>query len=171
MTISPMQPPATRPNFARGYGISTSREGLMTWEWVDQQMARSRNYWIASTRPDGAPHVAPVWGIWLDGTLYFGGDPQARRTRNLMADPRVVVHLESGDEVVIIEGVVEQVTDSELAARIERANATKYDMPQPEADAAPPAAVWLRIVPRVAFAWLEKDYPNTATRWVFDEGD
>ncbi|MFO7321019.1 MAG: pyridoxamine 5'-phosphate oxidase family protein [Chloroflexota bacterium] len=171
MTVRSTQPPSpARPNFAKGYGISTSPDGLMSWEWVDQQMTRARNYWIGSTRPNGAPHIAPVWGVWLDGALYFGGDSQARRTRNLLADPRVVAHLESGDEVVIIEGVVERVMDSELIGRIERANATKYGMPEPDPDATPDptAVVWFRVVPHVVFAWLERDYPRTATRWVFE---
>ena len=46
----------------KDYGIHTSDEGLMDWSWVDEQMAKSRNYWICTTRPDGKPHAAPVWG-------------------------------------------------------------------------------------------------------------
>jgi hypothetical protein len=28
-------------------------------------------YWLATVRPNGAPHVRPVLAIWVDGGLYF----------------------------------------------------------------------------------------------------
>ena len=150
----------------RNYGIATTDEGLMAWDWVDAQMSRSRNYWIGSTRPDGRPHAAPVWGVWLDGVLYFSSDRGSRKARNLAANPEVVVHLESGDDVVIFEGVVEEITDSALLARIFTAYAAKYPPYDPGAEGAP-AGLWYALRPRAAFAWLEKDFPNTATRWDF----
>ena len=102
--MEPVNSRIGRPFIAKSYGIAAGDAGLMDWSWVDAQMANSRNYWIGSTRPDGRPHVSPVWGVWLGGALYFGGDVQARRSRNLAANPQVVAHLESGDEVVMIEG-------------------------------------------------------------------
>lgn len=158
----------TRPNMAKGYGISTSQDGLMTWEWVDEQMTKARNYWIGTTRPDGRPHVVPVWGAWIDGALYFGGDPAARRSRNLAANPHLSVHLESGDEVVIIEGKAEQVTDPALIRRFLEMNAAKYNMPVDQLAAPDMHVLVYRVKPSLALAWLERDYPNTATRWVFE---
>ena len=29
-------------------------------------------YWLATTRPDGRPHVAGVGALWVDGKIYFG---------------------------------------------------------------------------------------------------
>lgn len=160
---------AHRPQMAAGYGISAREEGLLNWEWVDSRMAKARNYWISTTRPDGRPHVVPVWGVWLDGALYFGGDKQARRSRNLAANPRVSVHLESGDEVVIIEGVVEEVErDLALLARIADAYASKYPPFKPEVEPAP-GTVNYRVKAHTVFAWTEQDYPNTATRWTFEK--
>ena len=46
----------------------------------------------------------PAWGAWVDGALYFDGSPETRRGRNLAQNSSIVVHLESGDEVVILEG-------------------------------------------------------------------
>ena len=167
--MEPNHARAGRPAMAKSYGIASGEQGLMEWSWVDAQMAKSRNYWIASTCPDGRPHVAPVWGVWLDGVLYFGGDVQARRSRNLAANPRVVVHLESGDEVVMIEGEVESVLDPTFLRRAAAALAKKYALPQMVNtfdDLA--GVVCFRVKAQKVFAWLEKDYPNTATRWVFD---
>ena len=141
----------------------------MAWEWVDGQMAKSRNYWICSTRPDGKPHAAPVWGVWVNGVLYFSSDAESRKARNLAANPEVVVHLESGDDAVIFEGVVETITDRErlLALGVGKAYAEKYPPFDPFAEDSPPG-LWFALRPHTALAWLEKDFPNTATRWTFD---
>ncbi len=145
-----------------GYGLLDPSEGvgLLPWTTVAQALTESRNYWLATTRPDGRPHCVPVWGVWADGALYFGSDPRSRKGRNLQADPRVCVHLESGDDVVIVEGVVQEVSGDELASP-SRAYAAKYELPGGLGSAA------LMVRPHVAFAWREKDFPGSATRWRF----
>ncbi len=160
-------PPATRPQFAQGYGINTSPDGLLNWTWVSRRMAESRNYWISTTRPNGNPHITPVWGVWLDEQLYFGGERQARRTLNLHANPHLCAHLESGDEVVIIEGVAEEVTDPDRLKQIGAASADKYQMVDLNTEESLSRAIYYRVRAQVVLAWLEQDYPNTATRWVF----
>jgi Pyridoxamine 5'-phosphate oxidase len=94
-----------------GYGIRPDGEGLLPWSFVDERMANARNYWVATTRPDGRPHATPVSGVWIDGSFYFGTGPGSRKARNLAKNQHLVVHLESGDEVVILEGVAEEVAD------------------------------------------------------------
>jgi len=160
-------PVAERPNFP-GYGIEQGAEGMLDWAWVSERMAASRNYWIGSTRPDGRPHAAPVWGIWLDETLYFGSGPSSVKGRNLRANPAVVVHLESGDDCVIFEGTVEPVVRPDRAwfERFADAYEAKYGGFRPEY---PEGEGTYRLRPRVAFAWTEKEYPKTATRWRFPE--
>ena len=74
---------------------------LLPWSWVDERMRTSRNYWIA-TKSRGFPSSRPVWGIWEDARLLFSSGSQIGS--NLVADDRVQVNLESGDELVIIEG-------------------------------------------------------------------
>jgi general stress protein 26 len=148
------------------YGIATDGAGMLTWEWVDEQMAKARNYWVCTARPDGRPHAAPVWGVWLDGTLYFGSDRQSRKVRNLMANPAVVVHLESGDDTVIFEGTVEEVTDTSLQTRIAAAYAAKYPPFAPDPDPGP-NGINYALRPQTVFAWREHDFPTSATRWQF----
>jgi hypothetical protein len=151
-----------------GYGISPEDPGLLPWSFVDERMASARNYWICTTRPNGRPHAAPVWGIWLDGTFYFGTDGRSVKGRNLVANPEMVVHLESGDEVVIFEGVARPIStaDSGLVQRIADQYSAKYDFrPDPASVDAP----FLALEPRVVFAWLETDFPRTATRWTWPE--
>jgi PPOX class probable F420-dependent enzyme len=164
-----VEPTRTRPNMPK-YGIDSGSEGMLSWEWVNEQMEKSRNYWICSTRPDGRPHAAPVWGVWMDGILYFSTSRSSRKGRNLVANPEVVVHLESGDDTVIFEGVVEEVTDAEkpLRDRLGVVYASKYGGFNPEDDPNPENVMY-RLRPQVAYSWLEKDFVKSATRWLYNE--
>ena len=155
----------------RNYGVSEAEEGMLSWEWVSGRMSESRNYWISTTRPDGRPHAAPAWGVWVDETLYFGTEPNSRKARNLAHNPNVAVHLESGDEAVILEGVAEELTapDPSLSAKIIDAYAAKYKDPETGDEFRPESATGMHAVrPHVVFAWLEHNFPRTATRWVFE---
>jgi PPOX class probable F420-dependent enzyme len=162
------EPKAGRPNFGGGYGVDTgSTAGMMQWSEVRDRVAKAHNYWVATTRPDGRPHTMPVWGIWLDEAFFFATDRASRKGRNLAINPACVVHLESGDEVAILEGIAEEVTDAALLARFADAYDAKYQYrPEPGS----PGQVVYRLRPRVALAWLERDFPKSATRWEFDEG-
>ncbi|MDQ4107123.1 MAG: pyridoxamine 5'-phosphate oxidase family protein, partial [Actinomycetota bacterium] len=153
----------------RNYGVSEAEEGMLSWEWVSGRMSGARNYWISTTRPDGRPHAAPVWGVWVDETLYFGTDPNSRKARNLARNPNVAVHLESGDEVVIVEGVAEELTAPapSLSRKVVAAYAAKDQDPDTGEEFHLENAEGLKAVrPRVVFAWLERDFPSTATRWL-----
>lgn len=164
-------PKATRPGM-RNYGISEGEEGMLSWEWVSGRMSESRNYWISTTRPDGNPHSAPVWGVWVDETLYFGTAPTSRKARNLAHNPNVTVHLESGDEAIIVEGFAEELADPNpsLSGRIIEAYAAKYEDSETGGEFRLGSTEGLKKVsPGVVFAWLERDFPNTATRWVFED--
>lgn len=104
----------------------------------------------------------PVWGVWFDDTLYWSSSPDSQKAKNLARDPSIVVHLESGDDVVILEGRVELAT---LAAAVADAYAAKYDF---RPDPGDPDGSWFALRPSVAYAWLERDYPATATRYEWD---
>ena len=54
----------------------------------------------------------------MDLAFYLGPGPRTRKGRNLAENPNVAVHPESGDDVVILEGVAEVVTDPGLVERL-----------------------------------------------------
>ena len=118
---------------------------------------------MATTRPDGRPHTTPVWGLWVDGTFYFGVGPDSRKARNLAENPNVAVHLESGNDVVILEGAAELVADPDpgLVERLTTSSAAKYGMSSDDIEGS------YAVRPRVVFAWSEGG-PRTYTRWTFD---
>jgi PPOX class probable F420-dependent enzyme len=158
-------PVASRPSFPSGYGIHADEDGLVPWSDAEAKLERARNYWVGTTRPDGSPHAMPVWGLWLEGALFFSSGSTSRKSRNLAVDPRIVVHLESGDDVVVIEGFAQRVTDDDELRRVAALYSAKYDFAfDPTGPGDYPV---FRVRPRRAYAWLERDYPGTVTRYTF----
>ncbi|MCP4168854.1 MAG: pyridoxamine 5'-phosphate oxidase [Chloroflexi bacterium] len=157
-------PAASRPDLTQ-YGISQDTEGMLPWDYIDEQMAAARNYWLGTTRPDGRPHVVPVWGVWIGQVLYFGSQTNAVKARNLAQNPAIVIHLESGDDVVILEGTAKRLVamHPDLYQRLAADYARKYDgfKPNPPSDAEPLYAVY----PTLALGWKEYDFVRTPTRW------
>ena len=127
-------------------------------------MAAARNYWVATADPGGRPHLTPVWGRWVDGVFYFGSGPRTRKARNLSENPNVAVHPE-GDDVVIVEGVAEVVTDPDpaLSDRVFAASTAKYGVGSHGIEGS------YAVHPRVVFAWTGSGLRETATRWVFGD--
>ena len=150
---------------AEAYTVGTTTNGPLAWGHAEERLEGSRNYWIVTTRRDGRPHAAPVWGVWVGGSLYFGTGRGSVKGRNLARRPDLVVHLESGDDVVILEGAVEEVRDRASFDAIDAAYRAKYGMGVDQAG--DDAAVWYVVRPRAAHAWLENDFLDTATRWRF----
>ena len=161
----PAIPRPDRPKMPDCYGIPDTDEGLLQWSHVSERMSSARNYWIGSTRPNGLPHSMPVWGAWVNETFYFGTDRRTRKARNIKENPAIVMHRESGDDVVIFERFAEEASDETTQKMFSNACFDKYKV-RPE----PPGAdiVIYALRPRVVFAWLEADFPKTPTRWTFE---
>ncbi len=159
-------PKAERPHMPEGYGVPATDEGLLPWSHVDERLERARNYWVITARKDGRPHAIPIWGAWVDGAVYFEGGTDTRWARNIAENPEVVVHLESGDDVIILEGTVERIVpDMALATKLSEAYGAKYEgyKPTPEQFTENPIN---RVHPRKALAWSQ--FPTHATRFRFD---
>jgi PPOX class probable F420-dependent enzyme len=156
-------PDRTRPRFPSVYGIHEGAEGLLDWSWAEERLMAARNYWVCTTRPDGRPHSMPVWGLWHDGAFYFSSSPDSRKARNLAANPAVTVHLESGDEVVIVDGEAGLESNKELLTQLGADYSRKYSFEVSFTGGRPLAVV----LPRVVHAWLERDFASTATRFTF----
>jgi general stress protein 26 len=162
-TSEHMEPEASRP---RMFGGSPEPVPL-AWKWAATRLVTARNYWIATTRPNGQPHCRPVWGVWMENTLYFSTGSLA--AKNLLHNPATTVHLESGAAVVILEGVTEEVTDRALQEQVVRAYEAKYHW-KLDPDDLPYA-----FHPQVGFGWRSDDdgldggslFRGTATRWKF----
>ena len=146
------------------YGLK-QRDNFLPFTHAETRLEKSRNYWICTTRPDGRPHSIPVWGFWIDHTLYFGTARSSRKALNLAHNPAISVHLESGDDVVILEGKAAEVdiSDKPTFKKLDAASRKKYKMPLMLV----PESIFYSVRPRVVLAWTENDFPNNATRWQF----
>jgi hypothetical protein len=161
------EPKASRPHIP-DYGIPTDAEGLLPWSHVTERMQVSINYWISTADPNGQPHATPVWGVWLEDTLYFDGSPKTRRGRDLAANPKISVHLEDGSETVILEGQAHELRQAPLDLREKLAAA--YSVKYAERGYAPGPETWqagglYQFKPHLAFAWTK--FPQDTTRWHF----
>lgn len=150
-----------RPRMPESYGVPESDEGMLSWDFVSRRMGEARNYWLSTVRPDGRPHAVPVWGVWVYETFHFGGGGTTRKARNLAANPNVVAHCESGEEVVILEGVAEEVTDPSVQERLDDAYEAKYGIRHG-------TPVWA-VQPSLVHAW--SSFPVDATRWLFEQAE
>jgi len=167
-TKTPSKRPKTdRPDIP--YGLKGPKDGLglLPWSRAVDRLRASYVYWVATADARG-PHAVPVWGVWLDGALYFSNGENTRTGRALASNHRVAVHLESGEDAVMLEGVVERTTAKPLVRRINAAYAEKYLWREG-------MDWWYAVRPRVAFAYLcpsvglasESVYAGSATRWTF----
>ena len=143
-------------------------DGALAWPEVAARLAPWRSYWLGTTTPSGAPHAAPVWGAVLDDVFYIFSERSTVKARNIAADPRVIVHLESGEEVLIVRGTVDDVGGPAGLPRVLAAFAVKYTGPDdhqylPGVDQA--VDVIYAIRPRSAMMWRLSDYERSQRRW------
>jgi hypothetical protein len=148
-----------------GYGVPEDGSGMLAWDEVSKRLAGAKTYWVGTASASGQPHAVPVWAAWIDDTLYIGaGGP--RTNRNLKQNPRVSVHLESGSEVVILEGAVESgiAIDPVTAKAIDDQYGEKYDYrPSSESEDGGIGDGWYVLKPSKVIAWTS--FPADATRW------
>ena len=162
-------PTSARPHMP-GYGLPKTKKGLLPWEWAEARLHKSRQYWIATTRPDGSPHVMIVWALWMDGVLYFSTGSQSRKARNLAANPLCTMCTQEAEQAVILEGVVETERNVEQIRKFIRLYEKKYKwklgaMAEELLTLKEPV---FRLRPKLAFGLWEKKFATTATRWVFE---
>jgi hypothetical protein len=156
------EPQASRPKLPQGYEVPKDTDSMLPWSYARARLEQAKNYWICTASPIGRPHATPLWGVWLDDQFIFDGHPATRWGRNILANPYMSLHLESGDEVVIVEGIIEDITEPDRALYTRAADAyqTKYDYQLPDHG-------FFLLRPMVALGWTT--FPGDMTRWTFAE--
>ena len=146
-----------------GYGVRGRASKRTAWSKQRARIVSARSYWIVTARRDGTPHAVPAWGVWMDGELIFDSGRESRKTRDLLVNPEAVIHLDGGEDALILHGRVTRLRDRSLARRFARAYERKYDW---DYDAEDPPGLIFRFRPRVAIAFTE-ELIDSATRWRF----
>lgn len=166
----PAQPSRDRPQMPEGYGVPDSTDGLLAWGDVEARLVAAPQYWLATTRPNGRPHVVPRWGVWVESRLWYDGAPTTVHVRNLALNPACTLHLEDGWQAVIVDGTSRPADPPgvDLGARLARAYAKYSDRgyePKPDAWEGPGAGGLVVFTPTMAVAWF--DFPTDVTRFRF----
>jgi hypothetical protein len=149
------------------------------WSRALKQLGSSAagTYWLATTDPDGRPHVAGVGALWVDGKVYFVSGARTRKSRNLAANPSCAVSVSLPGIDLVLEGHAIRVADRPTLLRLAKRYAAQgwpasvsgaaftaeYSAPS----AGPPP--WNLYVLRhsTAFGVASAD-PSGATRWRFE---
>jgi hypothetical protein len=163
--MPPLPEPAARPPILFGEPATSA---LLPWASAVQLLTVARNYWVAAVRTDGRPICRPLWAIWEPDGLWFTTGSQM--VRSLPRNPFVSVNLEDGDEVLILEGIAEQIHDAEALAQFVAAYNAKYDHTAfvengAISNAEGPIGPAYRVTPRTVFGW-QTDMRDP-TRWTF----
>ena len=155
---------AERPQAPAGYGYSTDAKGMLAWDAVRDALASATLYWIATRRPDGSPHLHPIWGGWVGHPLYFEGSPTTRWGRNLADDPRVSFGAEATGLHINGRGIVERGPAGDEFAAVVANYGGKYEY-RPGDD------LFYKVIPEVVIALNMSsmaDFANSPTRFRFE---
>ena len=72
-----------------------------------RRLAEDQIGWLTTVRADGMPQPIPVWFHWDGETLLIFSEPAARKLRNLAANPKAALHLNSdgkGGNIIVLTG-------------------------------------------------------------------
>jgi hypothetical protein len=163
------KPASVRPvRLPAAYGTPGGPDSLLPWSYVEERLRTASNYWMTTIGPDARPHARPVDGVWVEGALCFGGSPETRWVRNLMANPSISVHLPSEAEAIILEGTAEHVTDPSHPLAAPSGVAWRQKYPEYFGDESSFRPFWA-LRPATALAWTLEGFPRGATRWRFEK--
>lgn len=162
-------PAATAARFPDEYGQTPETiADLLGWDEVTGWIAGAKNYWLATLRLDGRPHLRPVDGVFVEDALCFGGSPATRWVQHLQQRSAVSASLPDDDHAVILEGRAELVEDPTDSVAIAQAPASRVKYPQYFSGDEPTSfhPFWC-LRPARVYAWSLTGFPARATRFDF----
>jgi PPOX class probable F420-dependent enzyme len=89
---------------------------------ADRRLRAEPILWLTTVRADGQAQSTPVWFLWDGRSFLLYSQPDARKLRNLAANPKVSLHLNDdggGGDVVTFEGAASVEPDTPRADRVE----------------------------------------------------
>ena len=126
---------------------------------MSQMIERERVCRVATVSADGKAHLVPVCHALADGKIYFGSGNDARKVRNLEANPSCAVTVDLyAEDWTYLKGVMiqGQATIIPGGPRFRKARSLLYrKYPQYESDAAldEKDSVIVEVVPTAVFSW------------------
>jgi hypothetical protein len=134
-------------------------------------------YWLATTKPDGRPHVAGTGALWVDGKIYFVSGARTRKSRNLAVNPSCVFSVSLTGIDLVLEGRATRVTDRPTLLRLAKryaaqgwptsVNGDAFTAAYSAPSAGPPPWNLYVVRPTTVFGVATADPPG-ASRWRFE---
>jgi nitroimidazol reductase NimA-like FMN-containing flavoprotein (pyridoxamine 5'-phosphate oxidase superfamily) len=110
--MTELEPPAEHLSSPRGAPLTA-----LSWTDVRTRVAEAEDFLLATTDPNGRPHVVPVLGVWQEGMVCFVSFRQSRKTRNLERNNGCAVTVPGPDVDLVLEGAAHRVRN---AARLQK---------------------------------------------------
>ena len=88
------------------------------------RLESEKNVCVATVRPDGRPHLVPVWFVVEGDAWYICTGPASVKARNLQRNAHIALALEDGNDPLVVEGQARAVAP---APRVVQRFKQKYD--------------------------------------------
>ena len=142
---------------------NTTPELLLT--TLIEKFAQSQACWYSSIRKGNRVHLAPIWHVWHEHSIYVVTQPTTVRAQNLQFNNSVSLSLPDPMNVLIIEGTAEFAEGA--ANTIQPLFQTKYNW-DIISDTAYHTVI--RVVPGKLLAWGDHGsgrwrYNSETTQW------
>jgi PPOX class probable F420-dependent enzyme len=137
---------------------------------IDRLLCDEPVVWLSTVRPDGTPHLVPIWFSWDGHQILIASKPHAQKVRNLRANPTVMLALgeaEDDFDVGLLEGRAELLAEP-AAAVLPPSHVAKYRGQMAAIGLAPDEFLAtysqvIRIIPTRFLRWHGRT-PRTAPR-------
>jgi len=133
---------------------------------IDRLLRSEPVVWMSTVRPDGSPHLIPIWFSWDGEAILVASKPNAQKVRNVRANPVVMLALGQPDEdfdVGLLEGRAE-LLDVPAANVLPASHLTKYRAPMAAIGLTPDESLAtypqvIRILPTRYLPWHGRSTP------------
>jgi beta-lactamase superfamily II metal-dependent hydrolase len=119
---------------------------MRTISWLGRRCTGylQRAVWDDLTQP-------PVWGIWKQNRFYFETAPNSLKGRNLSSNQSIVVHVQDGNDTVILEGTTRREKRTEALNQLRKDYLRKYQY-TPDWSNGQEQIVFM-VEPKIIHAW------------------
>ena len=147
-------------------------------EALEATDAQKETPFLATTRPDGRPHVAGIGALWIDGKFYFVSGAKTRKSQNLAENPNCAISVSLKEIDLVVEGTASKVTHDETLHHVAerygaqgwpatvKDGAFTHEYSAPSAGPPPWDVYVLKATTAYGVLTIE---PGGATRWRFDD--
>jgi nitroimidazol reductase NimA-like FMN-containing flavoprotein (pyridoxamine 5'-phosphate oxidase superfamily) len=158
--------------------VSADDAAVTPWAEISTRFAEGSTHWLATTQPDGRPHVVPVGALWVDGAGYFTMGQGTRKGKNLANNSHCTISFSIRGFDVVINGEATMVGDEAKLKRLAEAYAAQgwpafvhdgvLDAPYSAPTTGPAPYDLYEVTPVTAFAFgTEEETVNQSTRYRF----